>query len=286
MSRVVVTGAAGYLGPHVVTALLDRGHDVVAAVRPGSGEGLDPRAEVIAADLLAPGFDVGVWGPLPHAVVHLAWKDGFRHNSPAHMSQLSAHFDLLTGLAERGVERIVALGTMHEVGYWEGPIEASTPTAPLSQYGIAKEALRRSLPLAIAPTTSLAWARAYYIYGDDRRSESIFRKLLDAADEGRTRFPFTTGKNLYDFIRVEELGRQLAALTDAEDVTGTLSCCSGHPVSLAEQVEQYIADNGLGLELEYGAFPDRPYDSPGVWGDASVIREVMERDRAGGLPPQ
>ena len=286
MSRVVVTGAAGYLGPHVVTALLDRGHDVVAAVRPGKGEGLDPRAEVIEADLLAPDFDPSAWGALPHAVVHLAWKDGFRHNSPAHMSQLSAHFTLLTGLAERGVSRIVALGTMHEVGYWEGAIEASTPTAPLSQYGIAKEALRRSLPLAIPDTTSLAWARAYYIYGDDRRSDSIFRKLLDAADAGRTEFPFTTGKNRYDFIRVEELGRQLAALTDAEDVTGTLSCCSGVPVSLAQQVEQYIAENALGLELQYGAFPDRPYDSPGVWGDATVIREVMSRDQSTVTPAQ
>lgn len=278
MSTVVVTGAAGYLGPHVVTALLDRGHDVIAAVRPGKGGGLDPRAKVIEADILAADFTPEVWGPTPHAVVHLAWKDGFRHNSAAHMSQLSAHFNLLTSLADHGVARIVALGTMHEVGYWEGAIDAETPTAPLSQYGIAKDALRRSLTLAMPPTTSLAWARAYYIYGDDRRSESIFRKLLDAADEGRSEFPFTTGKSLYDFIRVEELGRQIAALTDAEDVTGTLNCCSGEPVSLAQQVEQFIADNGLGLTLKYGAFPDRPYDSPGVWGDATVIRDVMSRD--------
>lgn len=280
MSRVVVTGAAGYLGPHVVSALLDRGHVVVASVRPGSVAELDPRADLVEADLLAPDFNPSVWGALPHAVVHLAWKDGFRHNSAAHMSQLSAHFDLLTGLAERGVARIVALGTMHEVGYWEGAIEAETPTAPLSQYGIAKEALRRSLPLAVPPTTSLAWARAYYIYGDDRRSESVFRKLLDTADEGRTVFPFTTGRNRYDFIRVEELGRQLAALTDAEDITGTLNCCSGEPVSLADQVEKFIADNDLNLTLEYGAFPDRAYDSPGVWGDATAIREVMSRDES------
>lgn len=280
MSRVVVTGAAGYLGPHVVRALLDRGHDVVAAVRPGRGESLDPRAVVVEADILAPDFDPTVWGDLPDAVVHLAWKDGFRHNSAAHMSQLSAHFDLLTGLAERGVPRIVALGTMHEVGYWEGAIEAGTPTAPLSQYGIAKDALRRALPLAVPETTSLAWARAYYIYGDDRRSESIFRKLLDAADAGRTEFPFTTGKNLYDFIRVEELGRQIAALTDAVDVTGTVNCSSGEPMSLAQKVEEFIAENDLGVSLQYGAFPDRAYDSPGVWGDATVIRSVMARDAA------
>lgn len=278
MSRVVVTGAAGYLGPHVVTALLDRGHDVVAAVRAGSGRGLDPRAEVVEADILAPDFDAARFGELPHAVVHLAWKDGFRHNSSAHMSQLSAHFDLLTGLAERGVARIVALGTMHEVGYWEGAIDAATPTDPLSLYGIAKDALRRALPLAVPSTTSIAWARAFYIYGDDRRSNSVFRKLLEAADAGEKVFPFTSGKNRYDFIRVEDLGRQIAALADAPDVVGTLNCCTGVPVTLAEKVEEFIAENRLPLSLDYGAFPDRPYDSPGVWGDATVIDEVMARD--------
>lgn len=273
-SRIVVTGAGGYLGPHVVTALADRGHEVLAVVRPGSSAATDPRAIRVEADILAPDFDVRSWGD-PQAIVHLAWQDGFTHNSPAHLGQLSAHYRLLTSAAEAGCPRIVALGTMHEVGYWEGAITAETPTNPLSQYGVAKDALRRALPLALPAETSLAWARAYYIYGDDRRSNSIFRKLLEAADDGKTSFPFTSGKNRYDFIRVEELGRQIAALTDAADITGTVNCSTGEPVSLADQVEQFITENGLQIALEYGAFPDRPYDSPGVWGDATVIREVM-----------
>lgn len=275
-SRVVVTGAGGYLGPHVVAALADRGHEVVAVVRPGSQSETDPRAIRLEADILAPDFDVDAWGDV-RSLVHLAWKDGFVHNSPAHMGQLSAHYRLLTEAAAAGVTRIVALGTMHEVGYWEGAITAETPTNPKSLYGIAKDALRRALPLALPDTVSLAWARAYYIYGDDRRSNSIFRKLLEAVDAGKTVFPFTSGKNLFDFIRVEELGRQLAALTDAEDVTGTLNCSTGEPLSLADQVESFITENALPIALEYGAFPDRPYDSPGVWGDSTVIREVMAR---------
>lgn len=275
-SRFVVTGAGGYLGPHVVAALADRGHEVVAVVRPGSTASTDPRAVRLEADILDPDFDVRAWGA-PHAIIHLAWQDGFKHNSPAHLTQLSAHYQLLTAAAQAGCARIVAIGTMHEVGYWEGAITADTPTNPLSQYGIAKDALRRALSLALPEQTSLAWARAYYIYGDDRRSNSIFRKLLEAADEGKTTFPFTSGRNRYDFIRVEELARQLAALAGAADVSGTLNCCTGEPVSLAEQVEDFIAENGLAISLEYGAFPDRPYDSPGVWGDATVIREVMAR---------
>lgn len=273
-ASIIVTGAGGYVGPHVVTALLDRGHAVTAVVRAGSTTVLDPRAVVHEADILADDFDVSAFDGAA-GIVHLAWKDGFAHNSPAHMEQLSAHYRLLVALAQRGLHRIIALGTMHEVGYWEGAIDEATPTDPLSQYGIAKDALRRSLPLALPSSASLAWVRCYYIYGDDRRNRSIFARLLEAADEGRTEFPFTSGKNRYDFIRVDELGRQIAAVYDSGE-TGVINCSSGIPVSLAEKVEEFIAENALPIALQYGAFPDRPYDSPGVWGDATRIRGILE----------
>jgi len=272
-NTVIVTGAGGYIGPHVVTALLDAGHSVTAVLRPGSTASLDPRASVVHADILVPEFDIRDLGPA-NGLVHLAWRDGFAHNSSAHMEQLSAHYRFLTSAPAHGITRIVPLGTMHEVGYWEGAIDESTPTHPLTQYGIAKDALRRSLPLAVGEESSLAWVRCYYIYGDDRRNRSIFMRLLEAADEGRTSFPFTTGRNLYDFIRVEDLGRQIAAVYGSE-ATGVINCASGVPVSLAAKVEEFIAENNLDITLEYGAFPDRAYDSPGVWADATRIREIL-----------
>ena len=45
--------------------------------------------------------------------------------------------------------------------------------------------------------------------------------------------------------------------------------------TLLEQVEKYINDHGFDITLEYGKFPDRPYDSPGVWGDATDINKIM-----------
>lgn len=277
--RIVVTGAGGYIGPHVVTALLDRGHSVVANVREGTDTSvIDHRATIHHADVLAADFTPDRWGALPDAVVHLAWKDGFRHASRAHMEQVSAHYRLLTSLADVGVPRLVGMGTMHEVGYWEGAIRSDTPTNPGSPYGIAKDALRRALQVSLPESTALAWCRSYYIEGDDRRSQSIFSKILAAADAGQEVFPFVTGKVLCDFIDVAALGRQIAALTDAEDITGIVNCCSGVPRSLADEVEDFIARHELPIRLQYGAFPERPYDSPGTWGDATTISEIVERD--------
>lgn len=274
--RVIVTGAGGYVGRHVVTALLDHGHHVIATVRPGSRADVDARAEVIAADVLAPDFDVRTLSPEPaDGVVHLAWQDGFAHNAPSHMLQLSGHFRLLEQFTEWGVKRLAVLGTMHEVGYWEGAIDENTPTNPLSLYGIAKDALRRASFVHLAPRVPLQWLRCYYILGDDRNNQSIFSRILDAVDAGKTTFPFTTGKNKYDFIDVDELANQIARVSARDDVTGVINCSSGVPLSLAERVEAFIRDNNLPITLEYGAFPDRPYDSPGVWGDATRIKALL-----------
>lgn len=285
--HALVTGAGGYVGRHVVTALLDRGYRVTAAVRPGSRAVIDDRARVAYADILDPTTELVDLAPEPPAVVvHLAWQDGFAHNNPSHMLLLSAHFRFLTSVVEWGVPRVSVLGTMHEIGYWEGAIDADTPSNPLSLYGIAKDALRRALftwltdqakldSAGKAAAVSMTWLRCYYIYGDDRNNNSIFTRLLEAVDAGKTTFPFTTGKNKYDFIKVDELGRQIAAVASQAEVTGIINCCTGEPVSLADAVEGFIRENDLPITLEYGRFPDREYDSPGVWGDAAIIRSLM-----------
>lgn len=274
---VVITGAGGYVGRHVVSAVADLGYLPTAVVREVRDGDVDPRANVVEADVLDPGFDLGAVVPAEDvaAVIHLAWRDGFVHNARSHLLDLSAHYRFLVDAADAGIPRIAALGTMHEVGFWEGAITAETPTNPASLYGIAKDSLRRSTMLSIADRAEYVWLRAYYIVGDDRRNRSIFSKLLEAADRGETEFPFTTGTTLYDFIDVAELGRQIAVAATTQGVTGVLNTCTGEPESLASRVESFIVENDLGLSLRYGAFPDRPYDSPGTWGDATAIKALM-----------
>ena len=275
---VLVTGAGGYLGRHVVLALLERGVHVKALDL--RLDGVDPRAERVAADLFS--ADPEIYDRLgrPDVVLHMAWRDGFKHNSPAHLDDLPAHFHLIENLLAGGLKHLAVMGTMHEVGYWEGPIDETSPCRPASLYGISKNALRETAALLAGQHDALLqWIRAYYIVGDDKFGNSIFSKLLAAAEEGRRTFPFTSGKNKYDFISVSDLARQIAAIVCQDEVAGIVNACSGEPLSLADRVEAYIREHGLDLELEYGAFPDRPYDSPGVWGDATKIRAIMAAAR-------
>lgn len=272
--KILVTGAGGYIGRHVVKALLDAGQEVIASDL--RLDDVDDRAQKIVTNIFEP--DDGLFTKLgsPDVCLHMAWRDGFKHNSDNHMGDLSNHYRFIKTMLEGGLKQVAVMGTMHEVGYWEGAIDENTPCHPASMYGIAKNALREAtLMLAKEHNAVAQWIRAYYIVGDDARGNSIFSKLLQAAQEGKTAFPFTTGKNKYDFINVDELARQIAAVVSQSEVDGIINCCTGQPITLAERVERYIKDNNLNITLDFGAFPDRPYDSPGVWGDATKIKQIM-----------
>lgn len=276
--KVLVTGANGYIGRYVVSELLNMGHQVIACDLHVLN--VDERAEKLEKDLFTPFDNIFNVTGCPDVCIHLAWRDGFVHNSKNHLGDLSGHFRFLTSMIDGGLKHLVVMGTMHEVGYYEGAIDENTPCNPLSMYGIAKDALRRAMLLYCKEHDCiLQWCRAFYILGDDKNNHSIFTKLLEADAAGKEKFPFTTGKTKYDFITVSELAHQIACVATQEKVMGIINCCSGKPVSLAERVEQYIAEYHLKIKLDYGAYPDRPYDSPCVYGDITALSQVSSLEK-------
>jgi len=276
MKKVLVTGANGYIGRHVVKTLLDNGY-VVDACDVKCDE-VDERANKINISIFNRDKDIFEKLGRPDICIHLAWRNGFVHNSETHMEDLYEHYTFLNNMINGGLKHLAVMGTMHEVGYWEGAVDESTPTNPYSLYGIAKNSLRQAVTLiAKDKDVVLQWLRAYYITGDDLKSNSIFSKIIKKEKEGKEDFPFTTGKNKYDFISIEELTVQIVAASTQTEIIGIINCCSGKPMSLSEKAEEFIKKNDFKIKLKYGAFPDRKYDSPAVWGNNSKIGAILKK---------
>lgn len=274
MSKIVVTGANGYIGRKVVDKLIDLNHEVIALDI--KTDDINDKAIKMQEDIF--NCDESIYDKLgkPDVCIHLAWRNGFIHNSQTHLMDLQKHYNFIKNMIDGGLKNISIMGTMHEVGYWEGPINDKTPCNPQSLYGIAKNALRHAVTaLTVDTDVNLYWLRAYYILGDDEKSNSIFGKIINASKDGKKEFPFTSGKNKYDFITLDELAKQIAMVSVQTDITGIINVCTGQPISLAEKVEGFIKENDLDIKLIYGAFPDRKYDSPAVWGDPEVINKII-----------
>ena len=275
--RILVTGANGYLGQGIVTALLDEGHEVIALDL--FTDNVDTRAEKINADIFNEKYPYECFGK-PDAVFHLAWRDGFKHYSDKHFRDLPLHYSFLKGLVDAGVEKVAVMGTMHEVGFYEGSIDEFTPCNPMNLYGIAKDALRKSVQqLAEQNNVIFQWIRAYYIVGNSECGNSIFSKLTTAVKEGKTEFPFTTGQNQYDFIDYDEFCRYAAKIVSQNRVNGIINCCSGKPEKLCDRVERFIKENKYKIKLQYGMFPERKYDSLAVWGNNNKLKKIVGENK-------
>ena len=273
--KILVTGAGGYIGQHVVKALLDKGAAVIATdIRL---DDVDDRATKIQKNIFEENENIFTEMGSPDVCLHMAWRDGFIHNSENHIEDLDSHYKFISNMMKGGLKQIAVMGSMHEVGYYEGAIDENTPTNPLSLYGIAKNTLRQlTFLLGKNENVIVQWIRGFYIFGDDLKNNSIFKKIVEAEQEGKTEFPFTSGKNKYDFLSIYDMADQIAEIVLQDKINGIINSCTGQPMTLAEKVESFIKENNFKIKLKYGAYPDRPYDSPGIWGDATKINEIMK----------
>lgn len=272
--KILVTGANGYLGQGIVRSILNNGHCVVAT--DFNTQFVDERAERIACNLFEVDNPYSFFGE-PDVLLHLAWRDGFVHYSSAHIDDLPKHYAFIKKMVDGGIQQVAVMGSMHEIGFFEGSINESTPCHPTTPYGIAKNALR-DLTQMICKQKNIVfqWLRGYYIVGNSKFGSSIFSKITAAVDEGKTGFPFTLGQNQYDFIDYPDFCAQVAAVVGQKNEQGIINICSGKPEKLADRVERFIKENGYRIKLQYGAFPDRPYDSKAIWGNDTKIRKIME----------
>lgn len=274
--KVLVTGANGYIGSHVTKALLDEGHEVIAV--DFNNNWIDKQAKFISLDIYAEHESLYEKLCKPDVLLHFASKDVPVHNSMWHIESIPKNFKFIKELVDNGLKQVVTVGSMHDIGYYEGAVPEDAVPNPMSFYGISKDTLRRLLTVYFKDKPVLyKHLRFFYTYGDDEQSSgSVFSKILQLSKEGKEFFPFTDGTNQFDYIEIHELAKQITAVIEQDEIEGIINCCSGKPVAIREQVEKYIKENNLKIKPDFGKYPSRPYDSPCIYGDNSKIKKILE----------
>lgn len=279
--KVLVTGAAGFIGHHVVARLLERGHEVIAVGRDESKArnfAWFDRVRFIACDIHGPIDSPAERFGRPEAVMHLAWPGLPNYGSLFHYEKtLPADYRFLKALVQGGVGHLLVTGTCFEYGMQSGALAEDLPTAPANPYALSKDTLRKQLQsLRQRHAFTLQWARLFYMYGEGQNPNSLLAQLDRAIDGGEAVFNMSGGEQLRDYLPVEEVASRSVTLLEHPGCDGVVNICSGEPISVRRLAERHLADRGAKIRLNLGHYPYSSDEPMAFWGDASRLATILQ----------
>lgn len=277
--KIAVTGASGFLGRHVLGALLQHDVEIIAVSRDAKRlEGLGAAVRVVEMDIASPAGDSYKQIGSPDILIHLAWDGLPNYKSRHHFeTELPRQYHFLKGMIDAGLPSLLVTGTCFEYGMQSGALAADMQTAPSTPYGFAKDCLRKQLGfLKLETAFKLTWARLFYMYGEGQPATSLYPKLREAVSRGDVTFNMSGGEQLRDYLPVGEVARQIVQLALAQRDIGAINVCSGKPVSVRSLVEQWKRDNGWKIELNLGHYPYPDYEPMAFWGERPELDAILK----------
>ena len=280
--NVLVTGATGFIGQHVIRQLLADGHTVLATgTNRAKVAQLDWFDQVTFVEYSLPvandSQDLYTYFGQPDLVIHLAWQGLPDYKSLAHVDiYWLQHYYFLTNLIANGLTNLTVTGTCLEYGLQSGCLSENLPTQPTTAYGFAKDSLRKAIDLFMANHTcvSFKWVRLFYMYGKGQNPKSLLAQVEAAALRGDETFNMSKGEQLRDYLPVTDVANYIVRAALQQGITGVINCCSGQPVSVRAFVERFMQEHNyqLRLNLGYYAYPD--YEPLAFWGDSTKLKMI------------
>lgn len=278
--KVLVTGATGFVGRHLVAALLARGCEVRAVARnaePAANLPWINAVEFVAADIQAPDLDIAALTAGMDALAHLAWPGLPNYQALFHFEHnLMADYRFIKDAVEAGVSQVLVTGTCFEYGMQSGPLSEQTAPQPGNPYGLAKNTLRLFLEnLQRVQPFTLQWARLFYLHGEGQNPNSLLAALDRAIDNGDHSFDMSAGEQLRDYLAIETAAGYLATILQQRDFNGVINCSSGQPVSVRALVEERLRERGASIRLNLGHYPYPSHEPMAFWGVADRLQQLL-----------
>lgn len=286
--RLLVTGAAGFVGSAVAGEAVRSGHDVVGIVRPKAGAqtsgDVSSPFQSVAADFRDGAAMAGIIRRTrPDVVVHIGWSgvDGASRNSIAQINDnIAAACALVEACAEAGVRKFVGIGSQAEYGLLSGKVSEDQLPMPTSLYGAAKLSVQLlTRQLAAQSGLSFAWLRLFAAYGPGDRPHWLIPSLIETMLDGR-RPKTTMGTQRWDYLYIDDVARGVLAVAETEAAEGVFNLGSGVPVPVRTVVEHIRDLAAPGMDLVFGEIP---YGPAQIW---HLEADVARLKIAAGWGPQ
>lgn len=277
--RVVVTGAGGFLGGHVVTALDQRGFEVIATGRQkgcGIGQLLDLQDWPAVGRVLRKHHPNYVVNCAAYGV-NFADQDSKKAVEVNVLGSLA----LLEAAAEVGVVRFLHVGSCFEYGSYPDPIAEDAALKPRGVYGASKAAATLVLiEQARILGVSLMVARPFGIWGPGEGQHRLVPQIVNSCMR-RVALDLTPCDVVRDYTYVKDMARNLTALLTVDDwsLDQVVNLGSGRPIVLRDFVLGLANQLGGPDLMSFGKLPHRPGELETVVADIGAMRRLLGETR-------
>ena len=281
--KILITGATGFIGRHVVENLLSLGtYRLITTATKSKEEAnnhfpLLKKTEYISKDLNQKEDNYYAFFQRPDVLIHLGWEGLPNYNELFHIEKnLPANFNFIKNMIENGLDNITISGTCFEYGIQSGCLHENMITAPVTAYGLAKDTLRKSIELLQSKYRfDMKWIRLFYLYGDGQGRKTLLGQLEEAIKANQKEFNMSKGEQLRDYISVDHAAELIRKIALQNNVTGIINCCSGKPVSVRSFVEEYLRERNIKIKLNLGYYHYQDHEPLAFWGDNTKLNNLL-----------
>jgi len=298
---VLLTGATGFVGRHVLRRLAAGGGRIVATASPeGILPAVEGRVDWHRADLTDPQAAVAVMEDVrPSHWLHLAWiaTPGRFWTSPDNLRWLGAGVLMAEAFYRCGGRYALGVGTCAEYGGDRSRcVEDETPIVADTVYGRAKVAMAAALAAAAQAAAlegrqaAAGWARIFFPYGPGEPPGRLIPAVVEAVLAGQI-VETTHGRQVRDFVFVEDVAEALVRLL-AVEAEGAVNVGSGDPVALRDVIGTITEIAGGADLVRFGARQAPAHEPASLvasvdrlqaltgWQPRTGLREGLERSIA------
>lgn len=272
MSRVLVTGAAGFVGANLVRRLLADGDDVIAGVHSGANDwrlrDLQSDIQSVAADVRDRDAVAALVERLrPETIFHLAANGAYSWQQQRELifaTNFLGTVNVLEAAVRHDVSRFVVAGTSSEYGYQDhAPAETEAPE-PNSDYAVAKAAATLFAGyVGRTERIGVSVLRLYSVYGPWEEPGRLVPALVCSARNGRLP-PLVAPDIARDFVFVDDVCEAFVRAADSANTGEIYNVGSGRQTTLAEIVEVVRRQFGISAPPQWNSMAARSWDT-GVW---------------------